>query len=189
MKKNKASGITLVEVLVVLAIIAIVAGLTYPSVRRASEGAKVSASMLRGKQIHMALMLYREDSGGETGSYGEPSTMNLPSNSYLLFWNNMYGLKEEMLNSPCGKLIAPEMFAGIYPAAIDDTIFAGFAIKYRDSVPVALDFHCNSANRYIAAPRVTKRGVITNLSGTAYVRRSRGTFFDWKNWVRDGSEP
>jgi prepilin-type N-terminal cleavage/methylation domain-containing protein len=184
MKRSKATGITLVEVLVVLAIIAIVAGLTYPSVRRASEGAKVSASLLRGKQIHMALMLYREDSGGETGTYGEPSTMNLPSNSYLLFWNNRYGLNEEMLKSPCGEIQADEMFAGIYPTVIDDTIFAGYAVKFQEAVPVALDFHCNPANPYIGGVRVTKRAVVTDLSGSAYIRRNKGLVDTWERWIR-----
>ncbi|GAB4128694.1 MAG: hypothetical protein Fur0036_15470 [Fimbriimonadaceae bacterium] len=184
MKRKKATGITLVEVLVVLVIIAIVAGLTYPSVRRASEGAKVTASLLRGKQIHMALMLYREDSGGETGSYGEPSTMNLPSNSYLLFWNNMYGLNETMLKSPCGKIEVKQMFEGIYPTVIDDTIFAPYAARFEDQVPVALDFHCNVASPYITAPRTTKRAIVTNLSGTAYVQRSAGVTGKWENWVR-----
>lgn len=175
----------MVEILVVLAIIAVVAGLTYPSIRRASEGAKVSASLLRGKQIHMALMLYREDSGGETGTYGEPSTMNLPSNSYLLFWNNRYGLNEEMLKSPCGQIKAEQMYAGIYPAVIDDTIFARFAVKYQEAVPVALDFHCNTPSPYFAGSRITKRGVITNLSGSAYVKRAKGMMGDWDHWVQE----
>ncbi len=184
MKRSKATGITLVEVLVVLAIVAIVAGLTYPSVRRASEGAKVSASMLRGKQIHMALMLYREDSGGETGTYGEPSTMNLPSNSYLLFWNNRYGLNEEMLKSPCGKITAEQMYGGIYPTPIDDTIFKQYAVRFQDSVPVAIDFHCNIADPFIASPRVTKRAIVTDLSGSTFIKRGRGHLGKWENWVR-----
>ena len=187
MRKNRQRGLTMIEILVVLAIIAVVAGLTYPSIRRASEGAKVSASLLRGKQIHMALMLYREDSGGETGTYGEPSTMNLPSNSYLLFWNNRYGLNEEMLKSPCGKITAEQMYAGIYPAVIDDTIFAGYAVKFQEAVPISLDFHCNTPSPYFAGHRITKRGVITNLSGSAYVKRAKAVMSKWEYWVQDST--
>ncbi len=183
MKRSKATGITLVEVLVVLAIIAIVAGLTYPSVRRASEGAKVSASMLRGKQIHMALMLYREDSGGETGTYGEPSTMNLPTNSYTLFWNKLYGLDEGMLRSPCGRLEVSGLIKDIYPTPIERTIWAPNAKRYEEQTPVVMDFHCNPPNPYLGSHRVTKRAIVTSLSGTAYIRRAKGHASEWKHWV------
>lgn len=180
---SKRSAITLVEVLVVLAIIAIVAGLTYPSVRRASEGAKVSASLLRGKQIHMALMLYREDSGGETGAYGEPSIMNLPTDSYSLFWDKLYGLDEGMLRSPCGRLDASGLIMDIYPTPIEGTIWAPNAKKYEESTPVVMDFHCNPPNPYLGSHRVTKRAIVTALSGTSYIKRSKGHASEWKHWV------
>ncbi len=144
---TKKSAVTLVELLVVIAIIAIIAAITAPVVRSSTERAKVASSLARGKQIHLALMLYREDNGGVTGSYGEPSTMNLPLDSYLLFEQGLYGLTPEIQKSPCGQLSGQKVFGGIYPSVIENSIWAFGARTFEENVHVTIDFNCSRRTR------------------------------------------
>ena len=61
--KMKRRAFSLVEILVVMAIIAILAGLIFPSLRRTVAASKVTVSMNNTHQIGLAMHLYRESVG------------------------------------------------------------------------------------------------------------------------------
>ena len=66
----------MIEILVVLAIVAIVAAIMLPVIIRARQGSKVSMSISNMRQLHMAIELYRSDYDG--ASYGTLEDMGLP---------------------------------------------------------------------------------------------------------------
>jgi len=70
-------GFTVVEMLVVVAILAILAGLTFPVMREAMRSAKVTQTSSNLRQQHLALKLYQADWGGD-GIYGTYWEMGYP---------------------------------------------------------------------------------------------------------------
>lgn len=69
-------GITLIEVLVVLAIVCVLAALAFPAFQNSREQAKVAVTTERLKNIGVALLLYREQC--EAKDSGTPSEMGSP---------------------------------------------------------------------------------------------------------------
>lgn len=68
MKRN--SALTLIEILVVLVIVAILAGLILPVIAKSRESAKITASMSNMRQLSMGLALYREQWAIKDGVLG-----------------------------------------------------------------------------------------------------------------------
>jgi len=186
-------GITLVEFLVVLAILAVVVALVSPVVFQGRDSSRVTASVLRGKQIHAAYMLYQQDAGGFTGVYGEPSEMNLPPDGMVIFRQRLYGMTPEKQLSPCGQIRCEAPIGGIYLMLWEEkggpeSSFSTMAKKYREGVGLTLDFHCNPDNFYFNSPRITKRAIVTRLDGGVFVRTAKAAPFDWDAWFRNGEE-
>lgn len=71
-------GMTLVEILVVLAIVAILAALLTPTLMEARRAAQRTRCMSNLRQIHAAISLYRTAEGRD-GVYGETHEMGLPA--------------------------------------------------------------------------------------------------------------
>lgn len=66
-------GVTLVEVLVAMAIVVLLATLSYPALVRAIESGKRTRSLSQMRQLHVALMLYCDSQSGEG-----PNRLGLP---------------------------------------------------------------------------------------------------------------
>ncbi len=82
MKSRK--GITLVELLTCVAIIAIVAAITYPVIVRAKEGALKSKSISNMRQVYLALEIYaQENNGTPTGTMESMGLPPWPSTQFL----------------------------------------------------------------------------------------------------------
>ena len=63
-RRGDLPGFTLVELVVVLAIITILAGITFPVYMRARRKAYITSCMSNLKQIYVAIELYRQDYDG-----------------------------------------------------------------------------------------------------------------------------
>jgi len=61
--RNSMSGFTLIELLIVIAIIAILAGLLFPALKGAREAAKRTDASLTIKNIHVAILAYYNEFG------------------------------------------------------------------------------------------------------------------------------
>lgn len=180
-------GFTLVEFLVVLSILAVIVALVSPVVFKGRESSKVTASVLRGKQIHAAYMLYQQDAGGYTGAYGEPSEMNLPPDGMIIFKRRLYGMTPELQLSPCGQLRTEAPIGGIYLMLYErdseqESLFSQMAKRYREGVGLTLDFHCNPDHPHFNSPRVTKRAVVVRLDGGVFVRQAKAAPYDFDAW-------
>ena len=73
---RRPSAFTLLELLVVVAVIAIVAGLLLPSLQRAKQAAQASRCTTNLKQLGLAAMMYWDDHEGRAFRYRGPSVGN-----------------------------------------------------------------------------------------------------------------
>src|SRR5438067_13476464 len=76
--RGQQKGFTLIEVLVVIAIISVIAGIVYASTGSVREKARQTTCISNLRQIGQALAMYRQDwSGSDTP--GWPAAMGFPS--------------------------------------------------------------------------------------------------------------
>ncbi len=73
----KRRGFTLIEVLICIAIIAVVAAITFPVIAKSKESAKKATTISNLRQYGVIINLYREDYGGGAPT-GTPDEMALP---------------------------------------------------------------------------------------------------------------
>jgi len=73
----KQRGISLIEILVVIAIIFVLAALTFPVLSSSMKSSKESRVKSNMRQVYLGLMLYRESNNPKV-EYGEISEMGLP---------------------------------------------------------------------------------------------------------------
>jgi len=98
-KKNEQKGFTLIEILVVLAIIGLLAGLIGPQVMKQFSSSKPKAARLQIEGLVSALDLYRLDSGRyPTNGQGLQALIQQPDG--LNNWNGPYLRKSSIPKDP-----------------------------------------------------------------------------------------
>jgi prepilin-type N-terminal cleavage/methylation domain-containing protein len=122
MAKNShfARAFTLIEVIVVLAIIAILMSMVYPMYTSISERAKATKDMSNLRQIGMATQTYMNDSDGVLpGSITPPVTwMSQLSPKYFSGWRGFQSPFDKRTSSETGDASTPISYgvnANIYP--------------------------------------------------------------------------
>ena len=91
-------GFTLVELLLVLVILALIAGLVLPGIIGKAEGAKVRAAASQISRISMSVESFYLDTGTTPDSLAE--LVDEPGN--VAGWNGPY-IKRSILNDPWGR--------------------------------------------------------------------------------------
>jgi general secretion pathway protein G len=100
-KRRKISGFTLVELLVVLAILGMLAALVGPQVLNQLGGAKSKSAAIQIRDFEQALELYKLDVGRFPGSNeGLNALVRKPSSAKG--WNGPYLKKDEVPMDPWG---------------------------------------------------------------------------------------
>lgn len=187
---KKCRGFTIVETLIVAAIIAIIAALLFPVILRAKISGKHSSSLTRLKQLHLVAKLYQTDFGG-SGDYGEPSQVGLPVYAPepglgLMDAFRPYGFTSELMLSPCG--CQPTNVCSdvqqmdpiwTWPWWPDESP------RYRDLTPLFRDLNCNDYSVNLRNPVVSKFGGAVLLSGSARQRHSTGDPFGIEFFVNE----
>jgi type II secretory pathway pseudopilin PulG len=171
-------ALTLIEVLVVLLITTIIAGIMIPVLSSAKGGAHIVDSQSRLRQLYVALELYRQQHDGGGSSY-QYHAQGLAPNSYR--WETGFGVEESFWRSPCGSDLTVFTSAGFGkrgeifyaapkydPANIStttNTIYKQYLEEYRDNAVVFLDHYCNPVGTRMNSPLIRKRGLAVLLSG------------------------
>jgi general secretion pathway protein G len=97
-KRYRQSGFTLVELLLVLVILALIAGLVLPGIIGKAESAKAKAAASQISRISMSVESYYLDTGNTPSSLEE--LVNQPSGTSG--WNGPY-IKNSLLKDPWGR--------------------------------------------------------------------------------------
>ncbi len=181
------SAFTLVEILVCLAIMAIVAGLLTPVFVRAVDSAKVQSSLNKLHQGHLALMLYQSDNGGML-SYGTAADMNLPD--FEQFVRTRANLPAEVLRSSCRRdpQISQSSKAFDFRYNPDDTVEAASEAKrFQENYMLLVDEMCDDPGNPPRDYYIAHRMLGVTLGGQLLNIRKPGNYHkpDW--WIDPSS--
>jgi prepilin-type N-terminal cleavage/methylation domain-containing protein len=192
--KPLCRGLSLIEVLVVLAIIAILAAILSPVYARVKRSGQITVSISRLRQMHHALSLYQIDSGGGGTALDSAQAYyeeGLPPKSY--FDTTLFGFAPDFWISPCGyDATISSTGATFNPGWIDyvapfyDPVnltpttnkpYHDYLQTYRQNAVVFVDPYCNEPGTVMSAPLTTKRALAVLLSGQIINRRKTGNAF------------
>lgn len=172
---TKKSGVSLIELVTVLAIIMVLAAILLPVFVRARESAQRSASLNNLKQIHLAMTVYRQDWEGDAGS---AEGLGLPPLSPFSTAEAALPATEELWFSPCGRHKGgPSAHGRGRLHAVYD--FFEWRQAYAiggESTPYILDFHCNDKSIVLESPFQLYRVHFITLMGSASNRMTYGKF-------------
>jgi prepilin-type N-terminal cleavage/methylation domain-containing protein len=163
---------TLIEVIVVLAIIAILMSMVYPMYTGISERAKATKDMSNLRQIGLATQTYLNDSDGVLFSSGTPWTSQL-NPKYFSAWRGFQSPFDKRASSEAGDANTPISYgvnANVYPGGnpisvtkiTKPTDFILFAPAQDDSNVVRFQGWANST-----APGVRVNQAVSTPGGTA----------------------
>lgn len=89
-RHRSRSGFTLMEVLLVLAILGVISAMVVPQLMGRQQQAKIDATKLSIKSLEQALNLYRLDHGGEYPTSGEGLNVLITASSSDTKWKGPY---------------------------------------------------------------------------------------------------
>lgn len=185
MRRRVCSGLTLAEMLSVIAIVAVLASVLQPALAKAMLAAKSAKSMGQLHQIHLGIKLYQQDYGNDGMYGGKPSQMGLPVMSCQDLWSPK-GLfipvvPESLWSSPCGR----QPFLGsaneiLYPYIDGFLMWSRYLEAYEDNALIVADPNCNeSLPRNPELPGIEKRVIGVTLGGDAHAWRTDANVIDW----------
>ena len=168
-------GFTITEMLVCIAIVAIVAAIMTPVFAGVRRSSQISASMGNLHQMHLALKLYQMDEGGE-GKYGSLEEMGLPDGKYVVL--KRFGTPLPMWQSPCGQNPAweqsPLVIQYDYRPEYDFDDFERIAPDYKENLVMFSDMNCADHGEPLHSNYVPHLGLGMLLSGSLQKLRKTG---------------
>lgn len=195
----KRAGVTLMEVVVVVAIVALLGAILTPVFARAKDRAQVTESVQKMKQCHLALQLYRDqwdgdDTSGDFFQMGLWQGWDMSQN-----WWDFVGLKEDFVASPCKRAYegtvmsrawnqityAPEFYS---KWAERNGNNVGYLKRYRGRALAFMDTYCTEPPLEQTNPYRTKRFLAVLLNGELVNKRRPGSMLVLENWS-DPPEP
>lgn len=181
----KKRGLTLIEALVVLVIVAILTGILIPVMGKVKRNAQINESLSRLQQLWSAMEIYRNEWDGSNVDYSSLAALGLPKR--IEGW---LGFNENFFRSPCGFDMTHWTTSGVsmgvagyyiyvpptYDPANDHLPhrYRGYLKKYRENAPLFIDIYCNPAGMDLHEKETLKRGLAVLISGQLVNKYSTG---------------
>lgn len=184
-RSSKKKGVSLIEVLVVLGILGVIAGLSYPTFAAGQFEAKKAANMVRLRQIGLALQLYmadhQEDISGPTKGmpFAEVYLMETAKAK-----GGFYGVGREHQRSSCGKHPKALALHGglLLPTTEEPERFQEAFYFFEEDPPIVLDENCNPHSLNIQSIYTLKMGMCVTYSGRVFKKQSRQSVATLEFW-------
>lgn len=194
---HKSKGLTLMEAMIALVIIAIVVAILTPVFANTKRAAKISQSVSNMRQLYVAIQIYRDEHDGFE-SYDSLFSfyhLGLPRPELIQeqFFHNeqqIIGSDRKLWFSPCGddEIITRTWFKGnpgevTYIASEYNPVammmphpYADYLRTYRQNSLILADPFCNPSGTDMRMfdQITTKTVIVTQLSGTLKVLKKRG---------------
>ena len=183
----RSRAMTVAELIIVIAIIVVLAGLAYPVFARAKKSAQEAHCISNMKQYSIAIMLYREEAGSGV-AYGKPAEMGLPTGTSTSFFNEQHRPCRGQDPASCG---LPGGFVVRWPTGIPaayydpaaDESWAKYVRKHEDRAVILAD-----VNHPLGCPvseYSTGRALGLRLDGSAKFRVRFGNPATTAGWWHD----
>jgi prepilin-type N-terminal cleavage/methylation domain-containing protein len=176
---DNQKAFTIVEGLVVAAIIAVLAAVTYPVITHAKAEALITKDITKLRNCQLAVSLYRSDN--EQLSI---LPLGLPSmGDVAAAWKraSFYGTNENDWNSACGWHPSSDS-PGFVLFGSKDEEARRYYDQHGDASILLVDLNCNEARVNLRAPFVNKRALGVLVNGTAVRRVHAGTPDSYGFW-------
>lgn len=181
-------GFTMIEMLGVLAIISVLAAITYPAMAASLLSAKVTSAGQRLRQIHLITMLYQADQEGRA-EYGNPEDMGLPWDVDRVTNTAPYGTvsithkllsqiePDRLRRSPCGFNPTAHALEGIHymPRLVPDWLWGSKELG--QNVVLWVDPNCNPASTDLANQYAGVRAIGVTLGGQLLDQRNDHEYY------------
>jgi prepilin-type N-terminal cleavage/methylation domain-containing protein len=174
---NAKVGFTIMELLVVTAILSLLAAISSPIISRAKESAKISSSIGRLKQMNLAVRLYLDS---------DDSTERL-SHSYFIA--TRLGLGEDYFISPCGRKRKDNgtLYIDSYWYNAVPYTAASYFSKYGDNAIQFADADCNAEGVWDS--RIALKRVLAITDGGQLINRMKAGNPSRIEWWMSLTEP
>ncbi|MGE0000975.1 MAG: type II secretion system protein [Fimbriimonadaceae bacterium] len=178
-------GVTLVEVLVAVGIIAVLTGILTPVFKSAKRGAQIASTSSKLHQVHLATTLYRQAYDGD-GVYGPIYQMGLPDAEMLsatLYDDDPRGFFDpiDLHYSSCGFHPATSGHHEWMPFDSNDR-WTIPVLDLQDRMPLDTDMSCNDADVAVYGKWNSKFGVGVTLGGWIVRKHKTGANDDPYWW-------
>ena len=174
-KSKRLSGFTLLELVAVMAIIALLSVIITPVYQRAILSAKTTSEVQRLRQIYTALSLYQDQWGFK--GYETEAAVGLPDvfQFHIMFPKDFYV-------GPCGYTPSFDPHGDGVSFYMSGPYETGPRLfkEYRQNSLIVADFQCNTGDTDVSDLYVYKRVLGVLLSGQLVNRWRSGDVFNWK---------
>lgn len=173
---------TMIELIASISIVMVLVGILVPVFRSARERSLILSSLLRLKQMHVAVTIYRAD--WDAGNYENQYGAGLPS--YAFVYGTYLHLGRQSFRSPCG--YKPNIEGNVNElsyqyAPMPTDAYSKYLSLHREESILMNDPHCNPDSVVYGSPFTKKRGLGVLLSGRLINQYKTGSPGDLEWWT------
>jgi len=188
----KHRAFTVVEILTVIAIIAVLAGISFPVFQSSKRAGQVTAATVNLRQMNLALILYMDQNGlSVSGDLLPPTDDVYPDNGHILkppgLQNNILNLPTASFLSPCGELdyraVEGLSVGYIRNNELSESRMRQWQQLFQSNLVTFMDMNCNDSSVNLHNQFEPKFGLGVLFAGNAVRKRSAGTWSEPGFWA------
>ena len=184
-------GFTIIELMVVIGILALLAGLIFPVFQSSRRSGRITATAENLRQMNLGLILYMDQNGLTLPGDLLPQSDDIyPNTGHILkapnSQNNILGLPLASFLSPCGELDARAV-KGMSVSYIRNHELWDWRMRqwqqlYQSNLVTFLDMNCNDASVNLYNQYEPKFGVGVLFAGNIVRKRADGIWYEPSFW-------